>query len=304
MCWGSIRSAIACCTASGAYDEFVAASETMDDYVVAGGNGRIIKTFDFRPFTRAYGQIRILGRGDLLRLLHRAAEAPEVRMGVTISAMTEMDDTVRVRTSDGVEREYDLVVGADGIHSQTRKQVSPDNAAFDTDWACWAWWAERGGLPADTVYEQWGAGRFVGVYPTPSRIGVIAAAPARVLGFGAKDGRQGRMMEEFVTMKGRARDADRFLPGRFRRDVLLEARRPARQRLDQGAHRAARRFGLRLPADGGNRRIDGDGIGGRAGATSFRARARTTSRLRSASSRRADARASRPHRTTAASFPS
>jgi 2-polyprenyl-6-methoxyphenol hydroxylase-like FAD-dependent oxidoreductase len=189
----------------GAFDEFIAASESMDDYVVAGGNGRIIKTFNFRPFTSAYGQIRILGRGDLLRILHRAGASPEIRMGVTVSAMMETNDTVRVRTSDGVEREYDLVIGADGIHSQTRKRVSPESTTFDTGWACWAWWAERGDFPADTVYEQWGAGRFVGVYPTPSRIGVIAAAPARVLGFGAKDGRQGRMMEEFARMKGRAR---------------------------------------------------------------------------------------------------
>ena len=189
----------------GAYDEFVAASEAMDDYLVARGNGSTIKAFDFRPFTEKYGQIRILGRGDLLRILHRAGGSPNIRMGTTISAMTDNGDSVRVRTSDGQDREYDLVVGADGIHSQVRKHVSPKNEAFDTKWACWAWWAETDTFPSDAVFEQWSAGRFLGVYPTPTRLGVIAAAPARVLGFGAKDGRQKRMMEEFLKMKGDAR---------------------------------------------------------------------------------------------------
>ena len=197
----------------GVYDDFVAASEPMDDYVVAGARGKTIRQFDFRPFTEKYGQIRMLGRGDLLRLLHQAGGNPKIRMGVTIATMTDTGDTVRVRTSDGIEAEYDLVVGADGIHSQTRKQVSPKHETFDTKWACWAWWAERGDFPRATVHEQWGAGRFIGIYPTPDRIGVVAAAPARALGFGARDGRQLRMLEEFAKMKGRAREVIDTFPG-------------------------------------------------------------------------------------------
>lgn len=196
----------------GAYAEFTAASEAMDSYVVAGANGKTIKTFDFRPFTQQFGQIRMLGRADLLRLLHRAAGSPTIRTGVTIATMSEQGESVRVRTSDGIEAEYDLVVGADGIHAQTRKEVSPRHDTFDTKWACWAWWAERGDFPKATVHEQWGAARFVGVYPTPDRLGVIAAAPARTLGFGAHDGRQLRMLEEFGKMKGRARELIETFP--------------------------------------------------------------------------------------------
>lgn len=190
----------------GVYEDFASVSEAMDDYVVAGTNGREIKRFDFRPFVEAYGDIRILGRGDLLRLLNRANGEAPIRMNTTIATMTDNGETVRVRTSDGVEQEYDLVVGADGIHAQSRRHVSPHNEIFDTQWACWAWWTERGDLPEGTVHEQWGAGRFVGLYPTPTRLGVVAAAPARALGFGAKDGRQMRIWEVFGKMKGRARD--------------------------------------------------------------------------------------------------
>lgn len=190
----------------GVYDEFAAASEAMDDYVVAGANGREIKRFDFRPFTGRYGDIRMLGRADLLRLLNRANDDTPIRMNTTIATMTDNGDTVRVRTSDGAEKDYDLVVGADGIHAQSRRHVSPQNEIFDSKWACWAWWTERGDLPPGTVQEQWGAGRFIGLYPTPTRLGVVAAAPARALGFGAIQGRQMRMHDVFGKMKGRARD--------------------------------------------------------------------------------------------------
>lgn len=190
----------------GVYDEFAAASEAMDDYVVAGANGREIMRFDFRPFTGRYGDIRMLGRADLLRLLNRANGDTPIRMNTTIATMTDNGDTVRVRTSDGAEKDYDLVVGADGIHAQSRRHVSPQNEIFDSKWACWAWWTERGDLPPGTVQEQWGAGRFIGLYPTPTRLGVVAAAPARALGFGAIQGRQMRMHDVFGKMKGRARD--------------------------------------------------------------------------------------------------
>ena len=195
-----------------AFRAFAAASKSMDTYVVGAGNGREIKRFDFRPMIEKYGQIRILARGDLLRILHRAAGAPNIRMGVSVSAITEKAERVSVRLSDGTECDYDLLVGADGIHSFVRKYVSPKTETFDTKWACWAWWGASGEFPADTVFEQWGAGRFIGHYPTPSRIGMIAGAPARALGGAKTQGRKKRMMRAFARLKGRARDAVAAFP--------------------------------------------------------------------------------------------
>jgi 2-polyprenyl-6-methoxyphenol hydroxylase-like FAD-dependent oxidoreductase len=197
----------------GLYDEFAHVSEAMNDYIVASSRGRELKRFDFRPFTQAHGDIRMLGRGDLLQILRSACGDTPIRLSTTIATMSDDGDVVRVRTSDGVEKDYDLVVGADGIHAQSRRHVSPHNDIYDTKWACWAWWADRDDLPEGTIHEQWGAGRFVGLYPTPERLGVIAAAPARALGFGARQGRQMRMYDVFSKMKGPARDIIDHLPG-------------------------------------------------------------------------------------------
>jgi 2-polyprenyl-6-methoxyphenol hydroxylase-like FAD-dependent oxidoreductase len=43
------------------------------------------------------------------------------RLGVSLAALTQDDDRVRVSFSDGTSGDYDLVVGADGIHSTVRE---------------------------------------------------------------------------------------------------------------------------------------------------------------------------------------
>ncbi len=70
--------------------------------------------------------------GILRPALHRllaeeaAQQGVRVRLGVTVSALTQRPTSVSVRLSDGSCSEYDLVVGADGIWSAVRAMVMPD----------------------------------------------------------------------------------------------------------------------------------------------------------------------------------
>jgi hypothetical protein len=57
--------------------------------------------------------------------------------------------------------------------------VFGESAIFDTSWGGWVWWAGHALASHDTVTEYWGAGRFLGVYPTKQRIGIVACAPSR-----------------------------------------------------------------------------------------------------------------------------
>ena len=50
-----------------------------------------------------------------------AGAAVSHRLGVSLTALTQDDDRVRVSFSDGMSGDYDLVVGADGIHSTVRE---------------------------------------------------------------------------------------------------------------------------------------------------------------------------------------
>jgi 2-polyprenyl-6-methoxyphenol hydroxylase-like FAD-dependent oxidoreductase len=47
----------------------------------------------------------------------------QLRLGVTVEELTQSDSKVAVKFTDGGTREYDIVVGADGVHSQIRQIV-------------------------------------------------------------------------------------------------------------------------------------------------------------------------------------
>jgi 2-polyprenyl-6-methoxyphenol hydroxylase-like FAD-dependent oxidoreductase len=53
------------------------------------------------------------------------AVGTDVRLGVTMTEWTEKDDKVSVRTSDGQQRQYSLVVVTDGALSKTRERLFP-----------------------------------------------------------------------------------------------------------------------------------------------------------------------------------
>lgn len=66
-----------------------------------------------------------MGRPALHKVLTEAmsAEGCGVRLGVTFTAIDDLGDTVRVSFSDGEVRDYDLVIGADGINSSVRRTI-------------------------------------------------------------------------------------------------------------------------------------------------------------------------------------
>ncbi|MDI2030341.1 FAD-dependent monooxygenase [Saccharopolyspora sp. TS4A08] len=63
-------------------------------------------------------------RGDLTDVLHAAVrEDVEFVFGDSIEVLDERADGVHVTFRSGAERDFDLVVGADGLHSRTRELV-------------------------------------------------------------------------------------------------------------------------------------------------------------------------------------
>ncbi|KAI0477968.1 hypothetical protein F4859DRAFT_520860 [Xylaria cf. heliscus] len=68
-------------------------------------------------------------RGNLCRLLHDAAVTCGTRFifGTSIKSLENNDSSVAVQFADGKTNSFDLVVGADGVHSFTRRlMVGPD----------------------------------------------------------------------------------------------------------------------------------------------------------------------------------
>jgi 2-polyprenyl-6-methoxyphenol hydroxylase-like FAD-dependent oxidoreductase len=67
------------------------------------------------------GEVEI-ARGDLSRIMYeRTKDTTEYIFGDSIASMTETTDGVHVSFERGGPRTFDLVVGADGLHSNTRR---------------------------------------------------------------------------------------------------------------------------------------------------------------------------------------
>ncbi|KAL7423620.1 hypothetical protein Q5752_001201 [Cryptotrichosporon argae] len=77
-----------------------------------------------------YPAIRIM-RPELNRLLLEACERTglvDIKWGVKLQKIDELDNQVKATLEDGAELSGDILVGADGIHSQVRKHVLGDAA--------------------------------------------------------------------------------------------------------------------------------------------------------------------------------
>lgn len=72
-----------------------------------------------------------IGRRALQKVLGDSARGlgVDIRLGVTAESLEEQGAGVAVRFSDGDAADFDLVVGADGVYSQTRAAILPDAAA-------------------------------------------------------------------------------------------------------------------------------------------------------------------------------
>jgi 2-polyprenyl-6-methoxyphenol hydroxylase-like FAD-dependent oxidoreductase len=83
-------------------------------------HGALLCRTDLEELWREVGPCLGIARVRLQEALLGGAAAVPHRLGVSLTALTQDDDRVSVSFSDGAARDYDLVVGADGIHSTVR----------------------------------------------------------------------------------------------------------------------------------------------------------------------------------------
>lgn len=139
----------------------------LDDYLSAGVGFEAVEIFlpDGNMVARVPSPRLVEGRpanvGIGRRALHKVlgdrvlASGASVRLGLTAETIEDDGEGVTVRFSDGGSGRYDLLVGADGVYSQTRSGVLPDAPAPQfTGQAVWRYnFARPAGLDALQVYN-------------------------------------------------------------------------------------------------------------------------------------------------------
>jgi 2-polyprenyl-6-methoxyphenol hydroxylase-like FAD-dependent oxidoreductase len=78
------------------------------------------------------GRAFTLLRSDLARIVYDALDAgTEIIFNDTITAIDEVHSGVRVRFRSGLVRDFDLVIGADGLHSKVRSLIFGEETQFE-----------------------------------------------------------------------------------------------------------------------------------------------------------------------------
>lgn len=111
----------------GILDAICAKQTNMGEQVFVDGHGKTVVTL---PAAFMSGDVEI-HRGDLSRILYDATrETTEYRFGDSIVSMVEGEKGVAVEFERGPAGTFDLVVGADGLHSGVRALAFGDESRF------------------------------------------------------------------------------------------------------------------------------------------------------------------------------
>jgi 2-polyprenyl-6-methoxyphenol hydroxylase-like FAD-dependent oxidoreductase len=112
----------------GVIDDYVDAGAGFDHVKIFAPNGEQVATIPISPLVKGYPANMGIARPALQKVLAESAQkhGAQIRLGLTATEINDVGDHVDVTFSDGSKGQYDLVVGADGVYSQTRKTLFPN----------------------------------------------------------------------------------------------------------------------------------------------------------------------------------
>ncbi len=125
-------------------------------------DGSLIKAV---PLPRGKTPAVALHRADLQSTLVAALPQASLHLGCVFKAYRHTERAISAVFVDGLSIETDLLIGADGLHSQLRSQVIGDSTPHDCRYVVWRGIAEHTPteLPGQTAIELHGSGRRFGI---------------------------------------------------------------------------------------------------------------------------------------------
>jgi 2-polyprenyl-6-methoxyphenol hydroxylase-like FAD-dependent oxidoreductase len=155
----------------GLMDEIRANDTAIRGMSYVDKNGKTIASLD-----SAFGIIderdAEISRGELSRILYDATrEDVEYVFGDSITGITEDADGVEVRFQRCAPRRFDLVIGADGLHSNVRSLTFGDEAQFLHHLGLYL---AISSLPNTTGLDHWQA-----IHATPGKVATLGSSRDR-----------------------------------------------------------------------------------------------------------------------------
>ena len=110
----------------------------MERMRTVGPDGRVRAQVDLRPLRRSLdGRFISVARSDLSAALFAACDGIPAHFGTSVTEVESRERGVTLTLSDGRREEFDVVVGADGLHSHVRGTVFGPQQRFERTLGCY-----------------------------------------------------------------------------------------------------------------------------------------------------------------------
>ena len=118
----------------GILDSLRQAGYAMRRLQLLDARGREVAALDLEPLRDAlHGRFISLARADLAATIFGACAGVRSHFGLSIDGIDQREDEVIATLSDGTRESFDLVIGADGLHSRVRELEFGPRASFESE---------------------------------------------------------------------------------------------------------------------------------------------------------------------------
>jgi 2-polyprenyl-6-methoxyphenol hydroxylase-like FAD-dependent oxidoreductase len=130
--------------------------EPLDSVAVRSPGGKKLTEYVFAVEGRT--PFIVIHRADVHKALRDAVPTEHICMDATPTTITEHGEKVVVTLQNGEEEQFDVLVGADGVHSTVRDQCFDGNHVRNTNIHVWSFWEPDGIDVPDTTTSMWSPG--------------------------------------------------------------------------------------------------------------------------------------------------
>jgi len=160
--------------------------------------GKILKSYDLNRFYVDYGLgYSHIHRQDLHEWLLSGVDNSKIKMSLAVQNLTSVPQGVKVTFSDDSQGIFDLVVGADGVHSSVRKIYFAEDVEHYINWRMWyAIPRSHIGQP-HTVTEYLEPSRFINIFDDGEKNLAVFGSTADHTQYDQPSGRVARLKQMF-----------------------------------------------------------------------------------------------------------